>query len=144
MSQQTELRALAGIAKRCACETEPSFQRRRHDPGYCLEMFCWAIVDRCPGAWVQRHPSLPTIGEEVQHFLNRAFVKMWAALRSHRFSRFPDLKPLVPRLQICVHSAVLDHARAAERGLVTKEIEGLASRSTTHSSMPENRRWQRS
>lgn len=148
MSQQTELRALAlaGIAQRCARETELFFQRRRFDPRYCLELFRRAIVDRSQGAWelayaqyrplvagwVQRHPSFPATGEEVQYFVNRAFEKMWVALPSDRFSRFPNLKSLLRYLQMCVHSAVLDHARAAERALVTEEIEGLASSSTTH------------
>ena len=150
--------ALAGIAMRRARETEFFFQRRCYEPRCCLEPFRRAILDRSQGAWelacalgrplvagwVQRHPSFPTTGEEVQCFGNRAFEKMRASPLSDSFSRFPNLKSLLRSLQMCVHSAVLDHARAAERGLVTEEIEGLASRSTSHSRMPENRRRLRS
>ena len=42
---------LAGVAHRCARETELFFQRQSYDPRYCCELFRRAIVDRDQGTW---------------------------------------------------------------------------------------------
>ncbi len=60
---------------------------------------------------MQRHPAFATSGEEAQYFVNRAFEKLWSALSAEKFGRFSDLKSLLRYLQMCVHSAILDHVR---------------------------------
>jgi DNA-directed RNA polymerase specialized sigma24 family protein len=131
MPQSTDLRTLtlAGIAHRCARETDLFFQRRSSDPLYCFEMFRRAIMERDQRAWeliyiqyrplvtgwVERHSAFPTSGEEAQYFVNRAFERMWTVLTSDRFGYFVDLKSLLRYLQMCVHSAILDQVRAAEQ-----------------------------
>ena len=127
MSTQPDLRllSLAGVAQRCAQETDLFFRRQANDPRFCFELFRRAIQDRNQRAWdlvhrqyqllvtgwVQRHPGYPTCGEEVQYLVNRAFEKMWAALAPERFGRLPDLKSALRYLQMCAHSAVVDQAR---------------------------------
>jgi DNA-directed RNA polymerase specialized sigma24 family protein len=134
MPQSTDLQALtlAGIAHRCARETDLFFQRRSSDPRYCFELFRRAIMERDQRAWelvytryrplvagwVERHSAFPTSGEEAQYFVNRAFEKMWAVLTPDRFGQFLDLKSLLRYLQMCVHSAILDQVRAAEQASV--------------------------
>jgi DNA-directed RNA polymerase specialized sigma24 family protein len=143
MSQQTDLQTLtlAGIAHRCAQETDRFFQRLAHDPRYCFELFRRAIVGRDQRAWelvyrqyrplvagwVERHAAFPSSGEETQYFLNRAFEKMWSALQPERFGQFPNLKSLLRYLQMCVNSAVYDHVRRAEVPQVDLEPQALAA-----------------
>jgi len=136
----TEL-TLAGVAHRCAQETELFFQHQAYDPRYCFELFRRAILERDPRAWqhvytqywplvmswVDRHPSFAATGEEAQYFVNRAFEKMWLAVTPDRFACFPDLKSLLRYLQMCVHSVVLDQARAAWPLPMEVEAEGLPS-----------------
>jgi len=73
--------------------------------------------------WVRRHPAFPESGEEASYFVNRAFEKMWAALTPTKFLRFPNLKSLLRYLQVCVHSVILDHVRAAEQATVEIQVE---------------------
>lgn len=131
---------LAGIAHRCAQETELFFQRKSYDARYCLELFRRAIVERNQRAWelvytqysplvsgwVERNSAFPSSGEETQFFVNRAFEKMWVAVTPDRFGRFPDLKSLLRYLQMCVHSVVLDQMRVAEQAELRAEAD-LAS-----------------
>lgn len=140
---------LAGIAQRCAQETELFFQRKSYDPRYCFELFRRAIKERNQRAWelvyaqyrslvagwVERNSAFPSSGEEAQYFINRAFEKMWVAVTPDRFNRFPDLKSLLRYLQMCVHSVVLDQVRLAEQAEVGAEadiasVEGEAGDAT--------------
>ncbi len=128
---------LAGIAHRCARETERFFQRQGHDPRYCFELFRRAVAENDQHAWelvyvqyhplvtgwVRRHPAFPDSGEEASYFVNRAFEKMWAALTPTKFAHFPNLKSLLRYLQVCVHSVILDHVRAAEQATVEVQVE---------------------
>ena len=139
MAQQNDLKqlGLAGVARRCAEETSLFFQKKRHNPKFCFEMFRRAIVDRSQGAWdlvytqyrplvigwIQRHSSFPGRGEEVQYYVNRAFEKMWVALPPERFQRFPDLKSLLRYLQMCAHSVIIDDSRRAQLQLVDLESD---------------------
>lgn len=143
MTHQADVNALSlsGIAHRCAQETDRFFQRKRHDPRYCFELFRRAIVDHCErawelvyvqyaplvSAWVKRHPAFLESGEEAQYFVNRAFQRMWGAISSDRLSRFPDLKFLLRYLQMCVHSVILDKVRAAEHAVVARQVEDIAA-----------------
>ncbi len=154
MSHQIDLRllTLAGIAHRCAQETELFFQRQSYDPQYCFELFRRAIVERDQRAWelvyvqyrplvagwVNRHSAFPATGEEVQYFVNRAFEKMWVALGSAKFKQFSNLKSLLRYLQMCVHSVILDQARAAEQSVVGVQVEALAAKSRASGPTVEN------
>ena len=154
MSHQTDLRVLtlAGIAHRCARETELFFQRQSYDPQYCFELFRRAIVERDQRAWelvyaqyrplvagwVERHSSFPATGEEIQYFINRAFEKMWAALTRDKFSHFSNLKSLLRYLQMCVHSVILDQVRVAEQSVVGVQAEELAAEGRAKSPLVED------
>jgi DNA-directed RNA polymerase specialized sigma24 family protein len=119
---------LAGIAHRCAQETELFFRRQANDPRYCFELFRRAIQERSQRAWdlvysqyrslvagwVLRHPAFAACGEEAEYLANRAFEKMWAALTPDKFGHMPDLKSVLRYLQMCVHSVVVDEARLGE------------------------------
>ena len=72
---------------------------------------------------MQRHAAFPASGEEAQYFVNRAFDKLWTAMTPQKFERFPDLKSLLRYLQMCVHSAIIDHVRVAERFLAREVAE---------------------
>jgi hypothetical protein len=130
MSNLSDLRplTLAGIAHRCAQETELFFRRQANDPRYCFELFRRAIQERSQRAWdlaygqyrplvagwVLRHPAFPACGEEAEYLANRAFEKMWTALTPDKFSHIPDLKSVLRYLQMCVHSVVVDEVRLGE------------------------------
>jgi DNA-directed RNA polymerase specialized sigma24 family protein len=139
---QTDLQtlSLAGVAHRCARETELFFQRQSHDPRYGFELFRRAIVDRNQSAWelvysqyrplvagwVKDHAAYPSSGEEAQYFVNRAFERMWAALTPDKFAQFPDLKSVLCYLKMCVHSVILDQVRAADLAIIASQ-DGVAS-----------------
>jgi hypothetical protein len=128
--QETELQTLtlAGVAHRCAQESELFFRRQSYDPRFCFELFRRAILERnqlawsslytqyrpLVAGWVERHSSFATSGEETQYFVNRAFEQMWSALNAEKFARFPDLKALLRYLQMCVHSAIIDSVRGGK------------------------------
>ena len=147
MSDRTDVRllTLTGIAHRCAQETELFFQRQRYDPRYCFELFRRAIVHcnqraweiayaqyrSLVAGWVERHSAFSTSGEEVQHFVNRAFEKMWVALTPDKFNNFSDLKSLLRYLQMCVHSVILDQVRVAEQSGMDIQDELLAAEDET-------------
>jgi DNA-directed RNA polymerase specialized sigma24 family protein len=150
MAQKIDVQqlTLAGIAHRCARETELFFQRRSNDPLYCFELFRRAIVDHDQQAWhlvysqyrplvagwVERHSGYLDSGEEVQYYVNRAFERMWSALTPEKFDRFPNLKSLLRYLQMCVHSAILDRVRRAE--LPVAEVEDDAPALASASALP--------
>jgi DNA-directed RNA polymerase specialized sigma24 family protein len=154
MSHQADLRllTLAGVAHRCTQETALFFQRQSYDPRYCFELFRRAITDRDQHAWelvyaqyrslvtgwVERHSAFPDSGEEIQYFVNRAFEKMWVALTPDKFSHFSDLKSLLRYLQMCVHSAILDQVRLAERSVVGVHVEGAVAEGKANSPVLEN------
>jgi DNA-directed RNA polymerase specialized sigma24 family protein len=118
---------LSDVAQQCKTETDHYFQRTDFDPRYCYELFRRALAERVEQAWtliytqytalvlgwVLQHTALASADEEAQYFVNRAFEKMWRALSPHRFAHFPDLKSLLKYLQMCVHSVITDHLRAA-------------------------------
>lgn len=137
MTSHPDLNALtlAGLSHRCGQETEAFFRRAAYDPAYCYELFRRALLERNQRAydylysqymplvagWVERHPSFPGAGEEVQYFINRAFEKLWHALTAQKFNRFPDLKSVLSYLKLCTHSAIVDHARARQHAMLDEE-----------------------
>jgi DNA-directed RNA polymerase specialized sigma24 family protein len=136
---------LAGLSHRCGQETESFFRRAAYDPAFCYELFRRALLERNQRAydclyaqyqplvagWIERHPSFPGAGEEVQYFVNRTFEKMWHALTPEKFVRFTDLKALLSYLKLCTHSVVIDHARARQHAILDEEASDatLASQS---------------
>ena len=139
MNYQTDLQALtlAGIAHRCARETERFFQRQSYDPHYCFELWSRAIVERdqpawehiynqyCPlvAGWVEDHQAFPNSGEEVQYFVNRAFERVWSALTPSKFGQFRDLRSVLRYMKMCVHSVILDEVRRAEQAVVGAQAD---------------------
>lgn len=148
-----QLLPLAGIAHRCAQETDRFFRRQSYDPRYCFELFRRAILHRNERAWelvyeqyrplvvgwVERHSAFPSSSEEVQYFVNRAFEKMWSAVSPDKFGRFPDLKSLLSYLQMCVHSAIVDAVRSSEPVTVDANGTVLATASSATGSSIEDR-----
>lgn len=140
-----QLLSLAGIAHRCAQETDLFFRRQSYDPRYCFELFRRAFLHRNQHAWelvytqyrplvagwVERHAAFPATGEETQYFVNRAFEKMWSAVSPDGFDRFPNLKSLLSYLQMCVHSAIVDEVRSSERLTVDVDVNMSAATSRT-------------
>lgn len=130
MTEQIGVRdlTLAGLAHRCAQETERFFQKVAYDARYCFELFRRAIEERNQRAWdllyrqyrtlvvgwARRHPAFVDSGEEAQYFVNRAFEKMWSAMSPEKFTQFGNLKSVLRYLQMCVHSAVIDQTRSTE------------------------------
>lgn len=141
MTHQTDVEqlTLAGLAHRCARETDLFLQREPNDPRYCYELVRRAIRERDEHAWelvyaqyesqvarwVKHHSAFATSGEEVQHVVNHAFEKMWLALSPEKFDQFPDLKSLLRYLQLCVHSVIMDQVRASERMVTGVSAEEL-------------------
>jgi hypothetical protein len=129
--------SLTGIARRCAQESDLFFRRQPHNPRPCHELLRRAIIDRNQHAWeliyrqyrplvtgwVARHPAFAASGEEIEFFVNGAYDKFWSALSPDKFQRFPDLKSLLRYLQMCVHSVIVDHARASALPAVELQAE---------------------
>lgn len=125
------------IAQRCAEESQHFFARRDYDPRFCFELFRRAVLTKDGRAWerifrqyeplvlgwVRRHSAFPVTGEEAPYFVNRAFEKMWAGVTAEKFAAFPNLKSLLRYLQLCVHSVVIDHTRAAARAEQELELD---------------------
>ena len=148
MTPESDLRRLsiAGLAHRCAQETELFFQRQSYDPRYCFELFRRAIAGQNQRAWelvydqylslvagwVQRHPAFEASREEVQYLANCAFEKMWASVTPDKFSRFSDLKSLLRYLQMCVHSVIVDHIRLADHAILDDPVEAPAMERRAH------------
>ena len=138
---------LTGIAHRCAQETERYFQRQKHDPRYCYELFRRAIVEREEACWdliyhryrplvihwVRRHPLFPTCSEEDEFFVNRAFEKMWAALTPEKFDRKADLPGVLEYLHMCANSAIIDHVRSSHRAQLVAIEEVPEKETADHS-----------
>jgi DNA-directed RNA polymerase specialized sigma24 family protein len=154
MTHQADLQALtlAGIAHRCARETDLYFQSQRYDPRYCFELFRRAIMERDQRAWelvyvqyrplvagwVKQHPAYPNSGEEAQYFVNRAFERTWAALTPDKFDQFSDLRSVLRYLKMCVYSVVLDQVRVAEQSVVRAQIEVAAVENRTDGTSVED------
>jgi hypothetical protein len=125
-TDQLQQLTLGCIMRRCAQESDLFFRRQPHDSRFCFEIWRRAILERSQYAWeliytqyrplvsswITRHPNFCTSGEEVEYFVNCAFEKFWSALTPDKFLLFPDLKALLRYLQMCVHSAIVDHVRS--------------------------------
>jgi DNA-directed RNA polymerase specialized sigma24 family protein len=145
MNQEPEVAeiGLNGLDYRCRQESAQFFSRKEFDPRYCFELFRRAFAGRDEQAlaclyhnyrtlvlsWVARHPLAGALDEEAEYFLNRAYEKMWAVITPEKFAGFRDLKSLLRYLQMCLHSVMIDHARAREQAKVLEEDEEGEERS---------------
>jgi DNA-directed RNA polymerase specialized sigma24 family protein len=125
------------LARRCTHETSQYFNRRPHDPRFCLELFRRAITEADQTAWeavfiqyrplvtgwVVRHPAFHRCREEEPYFVNRAFEKFWSALAGREVAGVGDLPGVLRYLQMCVHSAVVDHLRQERPALQAYDSE---------------------
>lgn len=137
--------SLARVAARCAEETESFFQRRSYDPHFCFELFRRAIQDRDEQAWqrlhhqyqsllkgwIKQHPAFPSSGETVAYLVNRTLEKMWLSCTPDKFRQFPDLASLLRYMQMCAHSCVIDHVRAAGPPTLELDLQVSAARPET-------------
>lgn len=119
------------LCLRCREETERFFSREENDPRYCFELFRRAIsvsdeiawdclyhrYYRLVTGWVLRHPLYPSLNEDSDVLVNRAFEKMWSVLSAEKFSHFAELKPILKYLQMCVYSVMVDLARSQEKAI---------------------------
>jgi hypothetical protein len=116
---------LAHLRHRCAEQTERFFRKEEHDDRYCFELFRRAFVDGSEQAWemvyaqyhalvawwVKAHKRFESTGEEVQYFVNGAFMSLSQACTPGNFGRFPNLQRLLSFLKACVHTAILGYIR---------------------------------
>ncbi len=93
---------------------------------YAFELFRRAICERDERAWsclyaqyhllllgwLRRHPARSASREDDEELINRAFGRFWECVGPARFPDFPSAAALLRYLKLCVHSVVLDDARA--------------------------------
>lgn len=140
MSKQASLHSISlnVLKHRCSEESDRYFRRQAHDPRYCFELVRRAVAEHDQQAWnmiyaqyqplvagwIQRHSLYPSLDEELQFFVNRAFEKMWNVLTPEKFAQFPDLKSILRYLQMCVHSVIVDYIRAREQAELLEDLPG--------------------
>jgi len=117
---------LAELAGACR---EENARFLRHEPArddFCFELLRRAVLERDQRAWdavftqyrglvlswIRRHSAAPPGREDDDYWLNRAFERFWGAVGPERFGSFPNLAALLRYLKLCVHSVLLDEARA--------------------------------
>jgi hypothetical protein len=71
--------------------------------------------------WVEHTPAFRLSQEDADYFVNRAFEKMWCALKAEKFSQFAELQAVLRYLRMCTTSVVIDEARMAQK----KQLTGL-------------------
>jgi hypothetical protein len=124
---------LAELARRCREETLRFLRGDTREDAYCFEVFERAVVHRDDAAWaavveqyrgiilayVGQHSLATLIRESEDFWVNRAFQRFWSAVGPDRFAQFPDLPALLKYLKLCVHSVLLDEARARRSASLT-------------------------
>lgn len=133
--------AVADLAQRCREETQRFLRGEPRDDAYYFEIFQRAVVNRDNDAWqaivaqyrgillayVSQHTPTAMLNESDDYWINRAFQRFWSAIGPDRFGRFPDLAALLKYLKLCVHSVLMDEARARRANLVTSIDEAPES-----------------
>jgi RNA polymerase sigma factor (sigma-70 family) len=137
---------LGELAKKCAEATQQFFRELPHDNRYCFELFRRAIVEQNKDAWnlvyeqyqplvahwVKAHPKFAKTDEDVENFVQDAFMSMWRALTPDKFERFPRLQGLLTYLKACAKTAIDLYLRKVPPNFIvpdelTDEIKGLDS-----------------
>lgn len=155
---EPQVMSLSGLSHRCRQESHLFFQHQPHDPRFCLELFRRAIMTRdnqawdciyqqyrgLVASWVTRHPSFAALDEEVDYFINRSFEKMWLAITPEKLQDFDDLTSILRYLQLCVHSCIVDYARAQEKAELLEDtpVTRLFKTTDLTLSMEERISWQ--
>lgn len=130
---------LTDLARICAEETEFFFQHRDSDTRYCFELFrrairendqyAWEIIyaqyQSLVSGWVKNHSGFENSGEEVQFFVTGAFAKISSILTPEKLDKFSDLQSLLSYLKMCVHSAITDYNRTADRARLQISFEEI-------------------
>lgn len=125
------------IIAKCEEQTRLFFQERVADDRFCFDLWRRAIVERLPRAWdaiytrygslvagwVQSHEGFPRCQEEVQYFVNEAFVRLYKAIPAGKFAKFPNLQRLLQFFKSCVHGAIIDHLRRCDDIPVDLDLE---------------------
>src|SRR5207253_650150 len=116
-----------------ACRTEAGqFRDSKSCPrGYCFELIRRAVCDRDDAAWealmaqyrglvlswVRQHPASASLAEDDGYWVTRTFERFWMAVGPERFTHFHELGSVAQYLKLCVHSVLLDEARARRAAL---------------------------
>jgi hypothetical protein len=118
--------SVADLADGCATATSRFRQLQSASDACAIELFRRAICERdelaweavyaqyhgMVRAWLCRHPAWPTIGDDLDDWVNGVFERFWAAITPDRFASFPSLAALLRYLKLCAHSVLLDEVRA--------------------------------
>jgi hypothetical protein len=136
---------LADLDASCREETSKFLRHESARNDFCWEVMRRAICERDHAAWdsavtqyrglvlswVHHHPASNDSREGDDFWVNRSFERLWSAVTPDRFSQFADLPALLKYLKMCVHSVLLDDARA-RRAVEMESLDRVAdSRLTT-------------
>lgn len=127
---------LAGLVSACHVEKQAFLAGEPAGGAYGYELFRRAIClgDEAARAavmaeyrelalvWIRQQRTLAAFQEDEAFWLDRAFQRLWFALRPEQFHRFQNLKALLSYLKLCVYSAIVDEVRA--RGGLPGEPSG--------------------
>lgn len=126
----TESLSVDQLAAHCAEETARYRRGESHAERYCFELFRRAVALRDERAWAAVYE---TYAEVVRRWVGTrmdpdegvplAFERFWRAIDAEKFRRFGSLAALLQYLKMCVHTAVLDRARAAAAVAVEQPID---------------------
>jgi hypothetical protein len=140
------LRSMPLDAVAAACREEMR-KRRLSEPftdAFGEELFCRAVCDRDEKAWaaiveqyrvllttwVRRHPSYQPGYVDPEDVAIRALARFWMAVKPEQMPQFASLNPVMQYLKMCVHSVVVNEARAmptpSELPEEEHDIEALA------------------
>jgi DNA-directed RNA polymerase specialized sigma24 family protein len=122
--------AVEALGDRCCHETAEYHVGRASDPAFCVELFrralqeglnaAWEKLMTCftPSvrAWFRRHPKREVAAPngDGEPFVAEAFARMWVANASKPLT-IGTLPQLLTFLRRCLHTSVMDEARARER-----------------------------
>lgn len=124
---------LAELVSACRAETGKFLRRESPNNAFCRELFRRAIADSNQAAWdavvaqysglvvawIKHHPAWPSVREDEDYWVNRAFERFWLAVGPEQFPAFHHLGALLRYLQLCAHSVLMDEVR--RRSVVTVE-----------------------
>jgi hypothetical protein len=142
----SDLRGLPLDVVAAACREERGRRRRgeAYSDVFDMELFRRAICDRDGRAWekildeyrgllvawVHRHPAYVAGSIDSEDVAIRALARFWKAIGPERLTQFASISPILQYLKMCVHSIVLDEARALHTSCEPVEeehdIEALA------------------
>ncbi len=125
--------SVASLADQCQEETARYLRREGGEGVGCFELFRRAVAARDGQAWervitqyrrivlawVRHHPMRAVVNASDDDWINEAFARFWRAVSPDRFAQFPNLAAVLRYLKMCVHSSLMDEARASEAQHVT-------------------------